>query len=54
MNGVEIEKEKLSLYTIHSNNNKIIHFFESNQILINDGTIEKNLESIKCHHKQIT
>ena len=55
INNVAIEEQKLSLYSIHSNRADMIHLFESYGILKTEEIIEGYfLESIKCHHKQIS
>ena len=55
INNVAIEEQKLSLYSIHSNRSDMIHLFESYGILKTEEIIEGYfLESIKCHHKQIS
>ena len=47
------EYENLWIYSIHSNNAKIIHLLESNLISIDDQSMKKVYsESIKCHHYQ--
>ena len=53
-NNVELTPS-LWIYSIHGKNPEIIHFLEENKIIPDDSSfIECLIESIKCHHIDIT